>query len=244
MLVVAALMAMIPLRAGSVEAQSGAAHFLGRRFETIKSLGSCRGLVELTAEHRGKSDVTLFLRPKKASASFKRLHCNLVINDLASQFSHYTLAAGSTNLPRIVRAITPGRGASIALPHSFLKPGREVRVALSIRDEETKTELGLRAPMIFSPEGKPHCVRILDEARREEGALRRCHRDSDCSVDAIPFGCGCQHDKPARHHADVATFFEIVKMAESLECDLAPITSCVCLPVSEVVCRSGLCDWK
>ena len=205
-------------------------------FESIKGLGSCKSELSIRAEHRDTNGVTLWLSVKGASSTT----CSLTLKQDKSRFEHYSLSGMNFSTAHRFQKQVPLTSNSVVIPKPFMTAGRVITVRLSF----FKPENQLVSPLLSSRGESGRCASLVRQIRSVEMEVRRCFKDTDCSSETIPFGCGCHYEKPLRRGARADSFHTAVALATQSGCSIEEVTMCECREVSDVICRMGVCDWK
>lgn len=224
---------------GAVFPQLAAAFTVPQRvftFESIKNLGSCKAELTVRAEHRDSTGITLWLSAKGAASTT----CNLTINQDVNRFESYSLSGVNFSLANRFKKKVALNSNSLVIPKQFMVTGR----VFSIRLTFLKQEGSFISPLISQENKKGMCDPFVRRVRDAEMEVRGCVKDSDCTQQTIPFGCGCHYEKPLKKGAHTERFYTALALAAKTGCSIDEVSSCDCREVSEVICRMGVCDWK
>jgi hypothetical protein len=204
--------------------------------ESIKGLGSCKSELSIRAEHRDSNGITLWLRVRNSSSTI----CRLTVNQDSTSFQYYSLSGENFSAAHRFKKWAALTSNTIVVPRQFMASGRVFAIRLTFN----QSERALISPLLSMESERGNCKPLVRQIRSAEMEVRRCSEDADCSLDTIPFGCGCHYDKPLKKGAITEPFYTAVAFASKFGCSVEEVTSCDCREVSEVICRKGVCDWR
>jgi|688.fasta_scaffold382780_1 hypothetical protein len=205
-------------------------------FESISGLGSCRSQLSIRAEHKDRTGITVWLSVIGSPLTT----CNLTINQGVNTFENYSLSGVNFQAAHRFNRRIPLTSNSLVIPKQFILSGKIFAIRLAF----LKPNRDLVSPLITDAGQSGSCASLVSQIRVSEMQARRCSKDSDCSLETIPFGCGCHHEKPLNKVADTEAFYLAVARATKAGCSIEEVSSCECRKVSDIICRMGVCDWR